>query len=52
MLRESGELLLPLFFIAYTIMDRYYPGEPVKIYKQSLINIIQETNWVITAKKG
>ena len=34
------------------IVDRYYPGEPVNISMQSLINIIQENNWVNTTKKG
>ena len=34
------------------IMKHYYPGEPVKKLIQSLINIIQEKNWVITTKKG
>ena len=33
------------------IMNRYYPGKPVNIYTQSLINIIQENNCVITIKK-
>ena len=33
-------------------INRYYPGEPVNIHIQSLINIIQENNWVITTKKG
>ena len=33
------------------IINRYYPGEPVNIYIQSLINIIQEKNWVIITKK-
>ena len=34
------------------IINIYYPGEPVNIHIQSLINIIQENNWVITTKKG
>ena len=34
------------------IINRYYPGETVNIHIQSLINIIQENNWVITTKKG
>ena len=34
------------------IINRYYPGDPVNIHIQSLINIIQENNWVITIKKG
>ena len=45
--------LLPLFFnIIYMIINIYYLGEPVNIRMQSLINIIQENNWVITPKKG
>ena len=32
-------------------MNKYYPGEPVNINIKSLINIIQENNWVITTKK-
>ena len=32
-------------------MKKYYPGEPVNIHIQSLKNIIQENNWLITAKK-
>ena len=34
------------------IINRYYPVEPVNIHIQSLINIIQENNWVVTTKKG
>ena len=34
------------------IINRYYPDEPVSIDIQSLINIIQEKNSVITTKKG
>ena len=33
-------------------MNKYYTGEPVNIHIQSLINIIQENNRVITPKKG
>ena len=41
MLREFGELLLPLIFrITYTIMKTYYTVEPVNIHIQSLLNII------------
>ena len=48
-----GEILLPLFFcITFTIMKKCYPGEPLNIYLQSLIDIILENNWVITTKKG
>ena len=45
-------LVTPDFCITYTTMKKYYPGEPVYIHIQSLINIIQEKNWVITTKKG
>ena len=42
MLRESGEFSLPPFlYITYMSINRYYPGEPVNIHMQSLINIIQ-----------
>ena len=51
-MRESGEFSLPPFFnITYTIVNRYYPDEPVNIHIQSLINITQEKNWGITTKK-
>ena len=33
-------------------MNKYYPGEPVNIHIQEWINIIQESNRVITIKKG
>ena len=33
-------------------MNKYYPGEPVHIHIQLLINIMQEINWVITTEKG
>ena len=38
----------------YNIYDheKYYPGESVNIHIQSLINLIQEKNWVIATKKG
>ena len=45
-------LVTSIFCITYTIMNKYYPGEPVNIPIQSLINIMQEKNWVITTKKG
>ena len=45
-------LVTPVFCITYMTINRYYPGEPVNIHIQSLINIIQENNWVITNKKG
>ena len=40
--------------ILYNIYDpeKCYPGEPVNINIQSLINIIQEKNRAITTKKG
>ena len=44
-------LLTPNFGITHKIMKTYYPGEPVNIHRQSLINIIQENNWLITTKK-
>ena len=53
MLRDAEEFLLPQFFyITYMIINIYYPGEQVNIHIQSLINIFQENNWVITTKKG
>ena len=33
-------------------MNEYYIGEPVNIHIQSLINIMQENNRLITTKKG
>ena len=33
-------------------MYKYYPAEPFHIHIQSLINIMQENNWVITTKMG
>ena len=48
-----GEFSLPpLFNITCMIINIYYPGEPVNIHIQSLINIIHENNRVITTKKG
>ena len=35
-------LVTPIFCITYTTMNKYYPGEPVNIHIQSLINIILE----------
>ena len=32
-------------------MKKHYPGEPFNIHLQSLTNIIQGNNWVITTKK-
>ena len=45
-------LVIPDF--SYIIFDheKYYPGEPVNIHIQSLIDIIQENNKVITIRKG
>ena len=37
--------------ITYTIINKYYQGEPGNIHIQSLIDTIQENNWVITTKK-
>ena len=52
-IERIGELLLPpIFLYKNIIMGRYYPGEPVNTHIQSLINIIQQKNWVITTKKG
>ena len=45
-------IVTPIFYITYIITNIYYPGEPVNIHIQSLINIIQENNRVITTKKG
>ena len=44
-------LVTPLLFITYMTMNKYYPGEPINIHIQPLINIMQEKNWVITTKK-
>ena len=33
-------------------MNEYYLGEPVNVHIQSLINIMQENNRLITKKKG
>ena len=44
-------LVTPNLFITYTSMKNNYRGEPVNIHMQSLINIIQEKNWVIATKK-
>ena len=52
-LKEFGELSLPpILCMTYTITKKYYPGEPINVHIQSLINITQENNWVITDKKG
>ena len=48
-----GEFSLPpIFRITYTIIENYYPGEPINIHIRSLINIILEKNWVLSTKKG
>ena len=44
-------LVTPNFLYNVYDNEKYYPGEPVNILIQSLINIIQEKNWVITTKK-
>ena len=48
-----GELLLTqIFGITYMIMKNIiHVNQLIYIYK-SLINIIHENNWLITAKKG
>ena len=52
MLRESGEFLLtPIFCVTYMTMNKYHRVETFNIHIQSLINIIQKNNWVITTKK-
>ena len=45
-------LVTPNFFISYIIEIQYYPGGPVNIHMQSLINFIQDKNWLIPTKKG
>ena len=45
-------LVAPNFCYDICNHEKYYPGEPVNIHKQSLINIIQENNCVIATKKG
>ena len=45
-------LVTPIFNITYMIINIYYLDEPVNIHIQSLINIIQDNNRVITTKKG
>ena len=53
MLIESGEFLLPPnFLITYIIMNKYYTVETFNIHIQSLINIMQNNNRLITTKKG
>ena len=45
-------LVTPNFPYNINDHEKYYPGEPVNIPIQLLINIIQENNWVITTKNG
>ena len=45
-------LVITHFFIAYIIMNKYYPGETDNIHIQSLIHIMQENNRLITMQKG
>ena len=45
-------LVTPNFLYNIYDHEKYYPGEPVNIHTQSLINIIQENNRVITTKNG
>ena len=45
-------LVTPNFNITYIIINIEYLGEPFNIHIQSLINILQEYNRVITTKKG
>ena len=44
-------IVTPIFCITYTIMNIYHTGEAVNMNIQSLVNIMQEKNWVITTKK-
>ena len=52
-IERIGELLV-LPILMYNIYDykKYYPGKPVNIYIQLLINSIQGNNRVIATKKG
>ena len=53
MLREFGEFSLPPnFHITYTTMKNIIQANKLIYIYKSLINIIQENNWVITTKKG
>ena len=52
-LRELENSSYPQFVRKiYTIIKKYYQGEPVNIHIRSSINIIQDKNWVITTKRG
>ena len=44
--------LPPIFLYKIYGREKYYPGESVHIHIQPLLNIIQDTNMVITTKKG
>ena len=44
-------LFIPNFLYNIYDNEKYYPGEPVNIHKQSLIDIIHKNNLVITTKK-
>ena len=44
-------LVSPFFCITYMIINRHYTGRRDSIHIQSVINIIQVNNWVITTKK-
>ena len=44
-------IITPIFHITYRMMKKYSAAESVYIHIQSLINIIQEDNLVITTKK-
>ena len=45
-------IVTPNFSYKIYNREKYFPGEPVNIHIQILINIIQEKNWFITTKKG
>ena len=45
-------MLPPIFLYSINDNENNYPGEPVNIHIKSLVNIIQESNWVIITKKG
>ena len=49
--RTLGILIVPIFLYNIQYHKKYYLGEPVNINIQSLINIIQGNNWVITTIK-
>ena len=48
----SRILVNPNFIYNIYNIEKYYPGKPVNIHTQSLINITQENNLVINTKKG